>query len=209
MEQAAGFSGALKIMDLDDFLAPAQDCIIPMKASRSKASSCLPGRPGRSHTRARSLVHRLAPMFNVVTRGDAQRAAEAEAGSKAAAVTISMDLESDAGAALDVFQLPRAAPLATKAAPLPRKRPQRAKGTRRGRGVAIDIGLEIDALDGGAAAAGKIEALDAIKVSLSDCLACSGCLTSAQTVLVNHQVRAFALAAAAAARMPRGAALGH
>ena len=34
---AQNFSGALKIMDLDDFIAPAQACIVPLAGNKSGA----------------------------------------------------------------------------------------------------------------------------------------------------------------------------
>ena len=35
----AGFSGALKLTDLDDFIAPSQECIKPVEIKKSKTGS--------------------------------------------------------------------------------------------------------------------------------------------------------------------------
>lgn len=35
----AGFSGALKLTDLDDFITPSQECIKPVEIKKSKTGS--------------------------------------------------------------------------------------------------------------------------------------------------------------------------
>jgi hypothetical protein len=112
--QPRNLSGALKIMDLDDFIAPAQDCIVPLAP------------PGGG--KARLDLGGEVPMENPTDR--LQRGAIAIEG------------------------LPTSGWSQTRLVP------------------------------GGEGAAA---APDKVQITLSDCLACSGCVTSAETVLMSQQ----------------------
>jgi cytosolic iron-sulfur assembly component 3 len=112
----ANFSGAVKLADLDDYLAPSQSCVKPMMST-----------------------------------SDAKSSSSSSSSNKGATIEVTMDWDD-----INTF------------------------GNSSGAtGLSSSIGAEF----------GQIKESDSktATVSLNDCLACSGCVTSAETVLITQQ----------------------
>mmetsp|Transcript_18436 Transcript_18436/g.60014 ORF Transcript_18436/g.60014 Transcript_18436/m.60014 type:complete len:524 (+) Transcript_18436:32-1603(+) len=123
----AGWSGAVKLGDLDDFIAPSQSCVVS-------------------------------------TRGTGAAGAPVKLADDA------MDVDGEDGGTLQSAVRVRAT-----------------ARSRRGKGAAASAEAEPGPAPSDRTGAGAEAAPAPVKISLHDCLACAGCITSAETVLLEHQ----------------------
>ena len=183
----AGFSGAVKLGDLDDFIAPSQSCVVALNgAPRARSLARSFARSPRASRRPRSrrsfARSRPPPHSPAATPSPRPPPVPHRAGDKL-----------DLGAAeLDV--------------------PEGGEVLLRKRGVAPRDGAPRDGAPSAPSAPGisipfippppppSSSSSGPVKVTLSDCLACSGCVTSAETVLLEAQSGAEFVARARRAR---------
>jgi hypothetical protein len=168
----ANFSGAVRIADLNDFIAPSQQCVVSLSGSKLDG----PKDEGSVGPAAR---HRLAPPAPL------QLVAPVP------------------GAPLSSVRTPVPGPTQPACPPLqapgevqlqgrPTRAPRAARTPAAARSVADQPAPFSAAPAPAAPAAGGFRqaapaANGALQVTLHDCLACSGCITSAETVLLQHQ----------------------
>lgn len=133
----AGFSGAIKLADMNDYLAPNQSCIAPLLKSKGKGAGAASGAAAEASTAA------------------------AAGGNSGTRVRVEMELSASDAGDLRFPGLAATGGAASSVAPVP-------------------SGGHFDQIRS-----------DPVKktatVSLNDCLACSGCITSAETVLITQQ----------------------
>ncbi|GHJ84911.1 hypothetical protein NliqN6_1313 [Naganishia liquefaciens] len=141
------FSGALTLTDLDDFLAPSQACILPVRQTNKAAAQA-------DGTNADTEIHidENNNYYEVAISAKPSTAAEPPTLTLPGKTTTAKASDGNAGEALESAQ------------------------------------VGIQSLEGGvekAPAAG--EALQKAEISLNDCLACSGCVTSTESMLITLQ----------------------
>jgi len=118
------FSSAVKIGDLNDFIAPSQACVVSLQPQKAPTSSVIENQPPKEGLQLNTRSSKRQPVKQLP----------------------------DDSIALGSLQ--------------PADDVNKKKG------------FQQTVLD---------EETNAVKVSLNDCLACSGCVTSAETVLLQHQ----------------------
>ena len=165
---AQNFSGALKIMDLDDFIAPSQ--VRPQQLALSHSAICQAAQRGRMGGQPRPLLscRRNGWLTAACAQACIVPLAPSGGGGGASGTTPAADDDSGGGGVkLDVGTA------------VPMELP-----TERGAAPAIELEMEGVPKPKGGWSQTVTDEANAVKVTLSDCLACSGCVTSAETVLV-------------------------
>ncbi|KAL8449874.1 hypothetical protein Emed_002837 [Eimeria media] len=164
---AESFSSALRLGGLDDYLSPAQDCVLPLiqaaeKVEEKQSASADAAGLAQSqvrHTRAAG-KRRAREQSNGVTAGTT--AADPAAASAATPAPLSEAADGE---------------------------PQAIGGSPAGGGRASSPAHPSTTApgEGGTAAPANAAVSRVGKIALSDCLSCSGCLTSAEGVLLSQQ----------------------
>ncbi|KAL8436692.1 hypothetical protein ACSSS7_001517 [Eimeria intestinalis] len=158
---ADSFSSALRLGGLDDYLSPAQDCVLPLIQGAEKVEEKQP---------ASANAAAVAPSQVRQSRAAAKRRAREQTSASKADTTAAVPSAALASGAADGEpQATGAPPVGGGRPPSPGKSPTTLPA------------------EGGAPAPANAAVSRVGKIALSDCLSCSGCLTSAEGVLLSQQ----------------------
>lgn len=190
---AESFSSAIRLRGLDDYLNPAEECVLPLLQQHSDSQTEKNGTAPVNTAEAAGAVGARVRPATAAARRRAQQRTEALKPHQAAAVASALPVSSEPHQTDPTVFVPATSAIAAPAVvgnitaasgPAPATAPAAAKqavtaGPAPAPSPTQPEGAGLQAPDGGVSRVGKI--------SLSDCLSCSGCLTSAEGILLTQQ----------------------